>query len=121
VAAVAGGLVFLLLVVLIASLGGDDPAPKSTPADLGVGGGPKIKTPTTDRSKAKQTTTGDTSSGTATPSTPPATGGTGGATATPVAPAQPQGDGGGVGQAPAQTPPAAPTGEGGGAAVPSGQ
>jgi hypothetical protein len=123
VAAVVGGLVFLLLIVFIANSGGSDPAPKSTPSDLGVGGGPTIKTPSTDRSKAKKNdTTAGTGSGTVTPSTPPATGGTGGTTATPVAPAQPQGTGGGVGQAPpTQTPPAAPTGEGGGAAAPPGQ
>jgi hypothetical protein len=123
VAAIAGGLVFLLLlIVVIASAGGGDPAPKSTPSDLGVGGSPTIKTPSTDRDKAnkKTDTTGDTSSGTVTPSTPPATGGTGGTTATPVAPTQPQGDGGGVGQAPTQPAPAQPEGEGGGAAAPPG-
>jgi hypothetical protein len=106
--------------VLIVSGGGGDPAPKSTPSDLGVGGGPKIKTPSADRSRSKKTDTGgDTGSGTVTPSTPPATGGTGGTTATPVTPTQPQGNGGGVGQAPAPAPPA-PTGEGGGAAAPPG-
>jgi hypothetical protein len=123
-AAIVGGLVFLvLLIVVITSAGGGDPAPESTPSDLGVGGSPSIKTPSTDRDKAskKTDTTGDTSSGTVTPTTPPATGGTGGTTATPVAPAQPQGDGGGVGQAPAPSTPAAPTGEGGGAAAPPGQ
>ena len=120
VALIAGGLVFLLLlIVVIASAGGGDPAPESTPSDLGVGGSPTIKTPSTDRSKNKKTdTNGDTSSGTVTPSTPPATGGTGGTTATPVAPTQPQ-DGGGVGQAPAQPAPAPPEGEGGGAAAPT--
>ena len=109
-AAIVGGLVFLiLLIVVIASATGGDPAPESTPADLGVGGGQTIKTPSTDRSKSnrKTDTTGDTSAGTVTPSTPPATGGTGGTTATPVAPTQPQGDGGGVGQAPAPAPPRA--------------
>jgi hypothetical protein len=125
VAAIVGGLVFLLLlIVVIASAGGGDPAPESTPSDLGVGGSPSLKTPSTDRDKAskKTDTTGDTSSGTVTPSTPPATGETGGGTtATPVAPTQPQGDGGGVGQAPAPSTPAAPpTGEGGGAAAPPG-
>ena len=122
-AAIVGGLVFLiLLIVVISASGGGDPAPESTPSDLGVGGSPTIKTPSTDRSKSKKKTgtTGDTSAGTVTPSTPPATGGTGGTTATPVAPAQPQGNGGGVGQAPTQTPPATPpSGEGGGAAAPS--
>jgi hypothetical protein len=124
VAAIVGGLVFLvLLIVVIASAGGGDPAPESSPSDLGVGGGPTVKEPTTDRDKAnkkKTDTAGDTGSGTVTP-TPPATGGTGGGTtATPVAPTQPQGDGGGVGQAPAPSTPAAPTGEGGGAAAPPG-
>ena len=95
---------------------------RGTEGDLGVGGSPTIKTPSTDRDKAskKTETTGDTSSGTVTPSTPPATGGTGGTTATPVAPTQPQGDGGGVGQAPTQPAPAQPEGEGGGAAAPPG-
>ena len=93
-----------LLIVLIASVGGGDPVPKSTPADLGVGGGPTINTPTTSREKATQTDTGAASWGTAAPTTPPATGGTGGTTATPVTPTQPQGNGGGVGQAPAQRP-----------------
>lgn len=121
-AAIVGGLVFLiLLIVVISAAGGSDPAPESTPSDLGVGGSPTVKTPSTDRSKAnkKTDTNGDTSSGTVTPSTPPATGGTGGTTATPVAPTQPQGDGGGVGQAPTQPAPAQPQGEGGGAAAPS--
>jgi hypothetical protein len=121
-AAIVGAVVFLLLVFVVIGLGGGgDPAPKSTPSDLGVGGGPTINTPSTDRSKEnkKTDTTGDTSAGTVTPTTPPATGNTGGTTATPVTPAQPQGDGGGVGQAPAPTQPAQPTGEGGGAAAPS--
>ena len=122
-AIIVGGVIFLiLLIVVIASATGGDPAPESTPADLGVGGGQTIKTPSTDRSKSskKTDTTGDTSAGTVTPSAPPATGGTGGTTATPVAPAQPQGDGGGVGQAPTQPVPAEPQGEGGGAAAPPG-
>jgi hypothetical protein len=122
-AAIVGGAVFLILLIVVisAASGGGDPAPESTPSDLGVGGSPTVKTPSTDRSKAnkKTDTTGDTSSGTVTPSTPPATGGTGGTTATPVAPTQPQGDGGGVGQAPTQPAPAQPQGEGGGAAAPS--
>ena len=42
----------VLLIVVIASAGGSDPAPKSTPSDLGVGGSPTIKTPSTDRSKS---------------------------------------------------------------------
>ncbi len=37
-AAGAGGIVFLLLIVLIVSAGGSDPEPKSEPSDLGVGG-----------------------------------------------------------------------------------
>jgi hypothetical protein len=123
VAAIVGGAIFLiLLIVVIASAGGGDPAPESTPSDLGVGGSPSIKTPSTDRSKSdrKTDTTGDTGAGTVTPSTPPATGGTGGGTtATPVTPAEPQPNGGGVGQAPAQPAPAQPEGEGGGAAAPS--
>ena len=122
VAILVGGLLFLLLlIVVIASAGGGDPAPESTPSDLGVGGSPTVKTPSTDRSKSnkKTDTNGDTGSGTVTPSTPPATGGTGGTTATPVAPTQPQGDGGGVGQAPTQPAPTQPQGEGGGAAAPT--
>jgi hypothetical protein len=124
-AAIVGGVVFLLLLFVVIGIGGgNDPAPQSTPSDLGVGGGQTIKTPSTDRSKAnkKTDTTGDTSAGTVTPSTPPATGGNGGGTtATPVAPTQPQGTGGGVNQAPAPTQqPAQPTGEGGGAAAPPG-
>lgn len=122
VAAIVGGAIFLiLLIVVIASAGGGDPSPESTPSDLGVDGSPSIKTPSTDRSKAnkKTDTTGDTGSGTVTPSTPPATGGTGGTTATPVAPAEPQPNGGGVGQAPTQPAPAQPEGEGGGAAAPT--
>src|SRR4051794_32709979 len=122
-APIVGGLVFVILLILVisAASGGGDPAPESTPSDLGVGGSPTVKTPSTDRSKAnkKTDTNGDTSSGTVTPSTPPATGGTGGTTATPVAPAQPPGGGGGVGQAPAPPPgPAAPAGGGGGGGAP---
>jgi hypothetical protein len=117
-AAIVGGVIFLvLLIVVITSAGGGDPAPESTPSDLGVGGSPTIKTPSTDRSKSskKSDTTGDTGAGTVTPSTPPATGGTGGTTVTPV----PTDQGGGAGQAPAQPTPAQPEGEGGGAAAPS--
>src|SRR3954469_23066602 len=79
-AAIAGGIFFVLLIVLILGMGGNDPAPKSTPSDLGVGGGPSITTPSTDRSNAdkKTDTTGDTSGGTVAPTTPPATGDTGG-------------------------------------------
>ena len=118
-AAIVGGVIFLvLLIVVIASAGGGDPAPESTPSDLGVGGSPTIKTPSSDRSKSnkKTDTTGDTGAGTVTPTTPPATGGTGGTTATPVAPTE---QGGGAGQAPTQPTPAEPEGEGGGAAAPS--
>jgi hypothetical protein len=122
-AAIVGGLIFLILLIVVinSASGGGDPAPESTPSDLGVGGSPTVKTPSSDRSKAnkKTDTNGDTGSGTVTPSTPPATGGTGGTTATPVAPTQPQGDGGGVGQAPTQPAPTQPQGEGGGAAAPT--
>lgn len=122
-AAIVGGVIFLvLLIVVISSAGGGDPAPESTPSDLGVGGSPTVKEPSSDRSKSnkKTDTNGDTGSGTVTPSTPPATGGTGGGTtATPVTPAQPQPNGGGVGQAPTQPAPAQPEGEGGGAAAPT--
>jgi len=121
-AIVVGGVLFLILliVVITSAAGGGDPAPESTPSDLGVGATPAIKAPSTDRSKPNKKTdaTGETTGGTVTPSTPPATGNTGGTTATPVTPAQPQG--GGVGQAPpAQPAPAQPQGEGGGAAAPS--
>jgi hypothetical protein len=111
-----GAVVFLVLIVVIAS--GGDPEPKSTPSDLGVGGSPKITTPDTDRSKTNTETTGDTTATPVAPTTPPASGDTGG-TATPVAPAQPEGEGGGVGQAPEPAP--VPEGEGGGAAAPPGE
>src|SRR3954447_25912736 len=56
-AAIVGGVIFLiLLIVVISAAGGSDPAPKSTPSDLGVGGSPTIKTPSTDRSKANKKT-----------------------------------------------------------------
>src|SRR3954471_20652160 len=83
VAAIVGGVIFLvLLIVVIASAGGGDPAPESTPSDLGVGGSPTIKQPSTDRSKSdkKTATTGDSGAGTVAPTTPPATGNTGGGT-----------------------------------------
>ena len=115
-AGVAGGIVFLLLLIAIVSRGGD-PEPKSTPSDLGVGGAPKITTPDTDRSKTNTETTGDSTATPAAPTTPPATGGTGG-TVAPATPAQPEGTGGGAGQ-PAQPAPA-PEDEGGGAAAPPG-
>jgi hypothetical protein len=123
IAAAVGGILFFLVIVLIVSAGGSDPEPKSTPADLGVGGAPSVTTPSSDRDKKTKTTQDeDTAATPAVPTTPPATGGTpstgGGTTVTPVAPTQPQDTGGGAGQ-PAQPAPA-PTDEGGGAAAPPG-
>jgi hypothetical protein len=125
-AAIVGGVIFLVLLFVVIGVagGGDDPAPESTPSDLGVGGGPTINTPSTKdtTSKSKKTdTTGDSSGGTVAPATPPATGGTGGGTTVaPTTPPATGGTGGGANQAPAPTQqPAQPTGEGGGAAAPS--
>lgn len=115
IAASAGAIVFLLLIVLIASAGGGDSEPDSEPADLGVGGTPRLTTPDTDRDRTNTSTGEDTTATPVEPTTPPA--GTGG-TPAPVAPAPPAGTGGGAGQ---PTPaPTAPEGEGGGAAAPPG-